>query len=1177
MSIRQRFILVFGLVTVPLFGLGQNLMCSPPLPSSTDSISIFFDAAGGNGELIGVDTIYAHTGLITNFSQHPNDWQYVQGVWGNKDPKVRMIPLGNNRHRLDIHIPSFYGIYPGTIISELAFVFRNADGSKVGRTVLQKDYKYPIASNTNSFQGRFIYQEGEFNGLYIGDSIKLVCVATANAKFTLSINEYIVDSAVGKNTIISNLQLQNGGKCKVKLSINYANQLFVDSLTIYVHKPHQEVPNGLKQGVNKINDSTITLVLFAPMKEYIHVINSESNFQKNNDNLMIRTSDSLFHWVTLHSGNDDYFLFQYLIEDEIRIGDPFSELVLDPIHDIYIDSTQLSSFPPYPHSLTTDIVSVHYNKEQYYNWKYPTINRVNKDDLVIYELLVRDFTDDHLYTTLRDTLKYIANLGVNAIEFMPFNEFEGNSSWGYNPSYQMALDKYYGTKNELKELIDSCHGLGIAVIMDQVFNHVYPQSPIAKLWWNDSLNAPSTSNPYLNSVCPHISTCWGLDFNQFVEPTQNYIDRINHYWINEFHVDGIRFDFTKGFTNNIFSNQIDFSRIQVLQRMVDSIWNIDTNFYVILEHWASNAEEKILADYGVLLWGNVTHQFQESAMGYHSNSDLTWGLATARGWNQNNLITYMESHDEERIAYKIKQYGNNSNSLYDIRSDSLRLERVLANSAIFYTSPGPKLLYMFSELGYDESINDPCRVCEKSINWHYNEDKNRKRLYYYTASLIDLRNSYDIFNSPNISHDLDESIKQISSNLPDSNFFVIANLGVTLDSVGVNLSHSGWWYNYFSLDSLYFGTNTSIKLLPGEWAIYTDFKAKQPKYFNRINGVPPPPANACIKCDSLNIGDFFLVDGDSIEVVDRTRLLAIVAAQGDLTKVCVSHVTDMKNILRGATWFNQDISRWDVSNVTNMNSMFFKNRKFNQDISAWDVSSVTNMLGMFSRCDSFNQNLNTWDVSNVTNMNRMFKEAVSFNGAISNWDVENVTRMTEMFSSASSFNQDISDWCVRAFQYQPPVNFALNSALVASHYPRWGNCPQDFDNVTSLATGTFVNNAGCVDCSALNIGDYFELGGDTLLVVDRAMLDSLILLHDDLSKVCVSNITDMKDALRGLRWFNTDIAYWDVSNVTEMSNMFFKAQIFNQDIGNWDVSSVTRMSAMFQVARSLIKTSPLGM
>ena len=327
-------------------------------------------------------------------------------------------------------------------------------------------------------------------------------------------------------------------------------------------------------------------------------------------------------------------------------------------------------------------------------------------------------------------------------------------------------------------------------------------------------------------------------------------------------------------------------------------------------------------------------------------------------------------------------------------------------------------------------------------------------------------------------------------------------------------------------------------------------------------------ANGCIECDSLNVGDFFVLNGDTMEVVDKPRLLAIVAAQGDLSKVCVSHITDMKNALRGYTTNNYDISHWDVSNVTNMNSMFFKNRQFNQDISSWNTSNVTNTIGMFTRCDSFNQDLNTWDMSQVTNMNRMFKEATSFNGAIANWDVENVVRMAEMFSGATSFNQDLSDWCVRAFQYNPPINFALNAtAFLPVHYPRWGNCPQDFDNVTSLATGAFVNANGCVDCSALNIGDYFELNGDTLLVVDRGMLDSLILLHDDLSKVCVSNITDMKDALRGLRWFNTDIAYWDVSNVTDMSNMFFKAQIFNQDIGNWDVSSVTRMSAMFQVAR----------
>ena len=276
---------------------------------------------------------------------------------------------------------------------------------------------------------------------------------------------------------------------------------------------------------------------------------------------------------------------------------------------------------------------------------------------------------------------------------------------------------------------------------------------------------------------------------------------------------------------------------------------------------------------------------------------------------------------------------------------------------------------------------------------------------------------------------------------------------------------------------------------------------------------------SCLECDSLSIGDFFVYYGDSIEVVDRARLDQIIAAQGDLTKVCVSHVTNMKNLLRGQSWFNQDIDNWDVSNVTNMN--------------------------------------------------RMFKKASAFDQDISNWEVSNVNRMTQMFESATLFNQDLSNWCVKAFQKNnPPSNFALNAALITAHYPRWGNCPQEFHDITNLASGAFINSNGCIDCSALNIGDYFELNGDTLLVVDRAMLDSLVLLHDDLSKICVSNITDMTDALRGLIWFNTNISNWDVSNVTDMSNMFWKARTFNQDIGNWDVRNVTRMNRMFKVAKS---------
>ena len=275
-------------------------------------------------------------------------------------------------------------------------------------------------------------------------------------------------------------------------------------------------------------------------------------------------------------------------------------------------------------------------------------------------------------------------------------------------------------------------------------------------------------------------------------------------------------------------------------------------------------------------------------------------------------------------------------------------------------------------------------------------------------------------------------------------------------------------------------------------------------------------ANGCFECDSLAIGDYFLAGSDTMLVVDRAMLDSMITGGFDVTKVCVSHITDMQNLLAGESNFNQDIR--------------------------------------------------SWDVSNVTNMNRMFKKASSFNQAIGNWDVGNVNRMTAMFASATVFNQDLSNWCVRSFLYFTPANFAVSSALVPQHYPKWGNCPQDFNGIASLATGAFLDSNGCLNCLALNVGDYFEWNGDTMLVVDRSMLDSLVLLHDDLSKVCVSHITDMKDALRGLFWFNTAIGNWDVSNVTDMTNMFWGARKFNQDIGNWNVGNVTRMSRMFKSA-----------
>ena len=82
---------------------------------------------------------------------------------------------------------------------------------------------------------------------------------------------------------------------------------------------------------------------------------------------------------------------------------------------------------------------------------------------------IKCFIGKHDFATLTDTLDYLQKLGINAIELMPFNEFEGNESWGYNTLFYFAPDKYYGPKDNIRKFVDECHRRGMVVIMDMVY------------------------------------------------------------------------------------------------------------------------------------------------------------------------------------------------------------------------------------------------------------------------------------------------------------------------------------------------------------------------------------------------------------------------------------------------------------------------------------------------------------------------------------------------------------------------------------------------------------------------------------------------------------------------------------------------------------------------------------
>ena len=94
--------------------------------------------------------------------------------------------------------------------------------------------------------------------------------------------------------------------------------------------------------------------------------------------------------------------------------------------------------------------------------------------------------------------------------------------------------------------------------------------------------------------------------------------------------------------------------------MASQIWKVKSDAYVILEHFGPNNEESELANYGMMLWGNNNYNYAEAAMGYAS--DLTAVSYLGRGWSVPNLVSYMESHDEERIMYKTITYGASSGS-----------------------------------------------------------------------------------------------------------------------------------------------------------------------------------------------------------------------------------------------------------------------------------------------------------------------------------------------------------------------------------------------------------------------------------------------------------------------------------------------------------------------------------
>lgn len=594
-----------------------------------------------------------------------------------------------------------------------------------------------------------------------------------------------------------------------------------------VFEPHPvveaPVPAGARHGINYNSDGSVTLVLYDKGKDgfsykYAYVIGDFNSWERTQEYMMKRDKESGCWWYTMTGVDPDKeYRFQYHVgnaREHFRIPDPYTELIYDPWNDKYISSSTYPDIPAYPEG-TKDRIGVFQVNRPEYKWEVTDYSIKDDNSIVIYEMLFRDFSETKDINGALAHLDYIKNLGVNVVELMPIQEFEGNESWGYNPCAYFAMDKAYGTREMYKKFIDECHKKDMGVFLDVVYNQATGAHPMARLYWDSANNTTSTWNPWFNVNCPHQFGVF-QDWNHSEPMVREHVKRNLEYLLREYHVDGFRFDLTKGFTQySGKESSYDASRVGYLKEYCQAIKAVNPKAVMICEHFV-DVENNELGAAGMHMWGNNNYNFSKIVKG--TNADLSYM------YDPNCYrVGYMESHDEERICV----------GTTDINSEEgqLKLRRAGLAAAFTLLVPGPKMIWQFGELGYDYSLQyNGSNTANKPVKWDYFEQAPRKELYNTYAALLKFRNDHPEFftKGAGFREYVDETQftygKFMFGEVNGKVFCVMGNFDTKEKTITAVMPSSTTWYNYLDPSESQSGNQFSANLKAGEFRLITNFR-----------------------------------------------------------------------------------------------------------------------------------------------------------------------------------------------------------------------------------------------------------------------------------------------------------------------------------------------------------------
>lgn len=859
----KRLIQLFAFLVITVAANAQ-VTTSPSPALAEGPVTLTFNKTGtGLASYTGI--IYAHIGVTVN----GNTWQYVKGSWGNNTTQPALVNTGGSNYQLTLtpDLYTYFGVPAGSTITQICVVFRSANGSQQST-----DLFLPVGA----FQVNLTAPvQNSVTVVAQGGNLTVTANNTGgNAQYQLYANGSVINTVASGSTY-SYTHTNITSNQNYSLVVTQGTQVITKNFSV-ISAPiviAAAMPAGLEDGINyNSSDATkATLVLDAPGKDFVYVAGSFNNWTPGSDYAMRKdpaTGKFYLELAALTPGTQ--YTYQYWVVDQtplsgspavVKTADPYSTLVLSPYDDPYIPATSYPNLPAYPAGQQRE-VTVLQTGQTPYNWQVTNFQKPKKEDLVIYEVLIRDFDSDRNYQDLIDKIDYFKNLNVNAIQLMPVMEYEGNESWGYNTSFHLANDKFYGPANKLKELIDLCHQNGIAVILDVALNHAFGRNPMVRMWMNDpdgdGFGDPTTENPYFNMVAKH-SYSVGSDFNHLQARTKYYTKRVIKHWIQEYHIDGFRWDLTKGFTqactasNETCTNAYQQDRVDILKEYADYSWNVDPTHYTIFEHLGTDAEEQQWANFkvnegkGVMLWGNLNYAYNQLTMGFNSDNNINRVGHSSRGFTDKRLVGYAESHDEERIMYKNLTYGNATNTSHNVKTLSVALTRQSTLGATLIPVPGPKMIWHFGELGWDKSIftcnngtvntssdatTGDCKLDTKpqpqwSENWLANVQ--RKKVYDDWAKLIELKTEQPVFEgsysiNPSSGASLVQKIYIWNDALTTDqlkNVVILANFNVAASAIVPSFPFAGTWYNLMDGSTIQVtDVNAAINIPAGEFRMY---------------------------------------------------------------------------------------------------------------------------------------------------------------------------------------------------------------------------------------------------------------------------------------------------------------------------------------------------------------------